>query len=479
MKSSYKRVCVRQLQTTFGMRAYRPGQKAAVHALLSGRDVLCVLPTGAGKSLCWQLPAVVHPGLTIVVTPLIALMQDQLRHLAEKGILAVSINSLMSPMEQEIAVDLIRTGEARILFVSPERLENAYFRQLCCEVLPWLLVVDEAHCILQWGDTFRPAYAGIGDFIRTLPVRPVLCGLTATADGTMQRQISQSLDMKKPKRIMLPVERENLVYEVRTTLDTTAEILRLTRQKPCKTVIFCRTRIRAERLTTYLCANGEAADCYHAGMTREQRMAAQQRFIDGDAQILCATTAFGMGVDIPDIRRIIHDEIPDNLIDYAQQTGRAGRDGEPAICITCLEPRLLILRGRMRKLDVNLCQRWLAQRRKRRRLKKLLRVLLASDCIASGLAHAFGQSTAPCGQCTACRKGRVLKHTPDLAGMKPWQIRLFFLRWQRDALAKKAQCPSRQIASDAALLRAAKTLAFPPDLIVPEELIRLLKHFSH
>ena len=182
MKHSLKQETLRHLRETFGLTDYRPGQKAAVQALLSGRDVMCILPTGAGKSLCWQLPAVVHAGVTVVISPLIALMRDQVQHLTAIGMLAVSLDSLMSPAEKEQALSAIRSGAVRIVFVSPERLQQSSFRHLCREIQPWLIVVDEAHCIVQWGGEFRPAYRQIGDFLHGLQTRPVLCAMTATAD---------------------------------------------------------------------------------------------------------------------------------------------------------------------------------------------------------------------------------------------------------------------------------------------------------
>ncbi len=482
MKNSLKRELRRHLRDTFGLTDYRPGQKEAVYTLLSGRDVMCILPTGAGKSLCWQLPAVVHGGLTLVVSPLIALMRDQVQHLMEIGVPAVSLDRLLSPEERQATMDAIRRGKARIVLVSPERLQQESFRRLCREVTPWLVVVDEAHCIVQWGGDFRPAYQQIGAFLRSLPSRPTLCALTATADPAMQRDICLQLEAPRMQRIILPHIRENLVYKVRTTLDSWGEIIRLCQREPCKTVIFCGTRASAEALADCLQRCGIPAAFYHAGQERGERLIAQERFRTGEIDVLCATSAFGMGVDIPDIRRVIHEQLPPDVIDYAQQSGRAGRDGQPAECILLLEPGDLLHKARIaaRLDDGKWTHRFRVWRMKRRywhKLEQEMRVLLTSRCIPSEMAAVLGRRIPLCGKCSACRNGRMLQRIPQFAGMKEWQIRLWFLRWQRMELARKRQCSPRQIMSDRILGIAAQKLAFPVEVQAPAELERLLAYF--
>ncbi len=482
MKYSLKRACLQHLRDSFGLDHYRPGQKAAVETLLSGRDLMCILPTGAGKSLCWQLPAMVHEGLTVVISPLIALMRDQVQHLHRVGIQAVSLDSLMSPEERAQAMERIRRGEARIVLVSPERLEQWQFRKLCREMSPWLVVVDEAHCIVQWGEEFRPSYLKIGKFLQTLPQRPVMCAMTATADAALQRAISRSLGMCREKRIMLPHIRENLVYEVHTTLDVPWEILRLCLKVPCKTVVFCSTRVGAEWMAVMLRRNGIGAAHYHAGMDREQRLQVQEEFRAGTIEVLCSTSAFGMGVDIPDIRRVIHDHLPGDLIDYAQQSGRAGRDGEPAECILLFEPNDLLVKARL--VQKESCEmgfhpilRWRYQHKYWRKLEKLLRVLLTSRCIPAAMAAALGKTIHPCGKCSACVNGRRMRHIPHFRNMREWQIRLWFLMWQRDEMAKAQHCRPGKIMPDGALMTAASKLVFPVETNATAELERVLAHF--
>lgn len=477
MKHSRKKECLRHLRETFGLSDYRPGQKDAVHALLSGRDVMCILPTGAGKSLCWQLPALVHEGLTVVVSPLIALMRDQVQHLHALGVPAVSIDSLMSADEKEAALAIIRQGRARILFVSPERLEQSAFQHLCREMNPWLLVVDEAHCAVQWGEKFRPAYAGIADFAARLPRRPVLCALTATADSAMQQAIHASLGMQRPKRILLPIIRENLVYEVRTTLHRTKEVVNACRNAAGKTVVFCRSRDRTEDLAALLASLGMRAACYHAGLERQERMRVQERFVAGEINVLCATSAFGLGVDIPDIRQVIHDDLPDSLIDYVQQSGRAGRDGERAECLLLLEPNALVRKAAFRSYERNLLRRVRAWCQYHRRVKQMLRIVMQEPCLTAGISRGFGTRTAPCGQCSACRKGPLVRRAPALVFRKVRHMRLWVLKWQREALARRLGCLPERVVSDRALGYAAQKLVFPADTCAPEEMQRLLRHF--
>ncbi|MBQ2952783.1 MAG: ATP-dependent DNA helicase RecQ [Clostridia bacterium] len=440
MNMQQRRACRHALREIFGVADYRPGQKAAASCLLSGRDLMCILPTGAGKSLCWQLPAVVHEGLTLVVSPLIALMQDQVRGLRCRGIPSVTLNSLMSAQEQREAERQIRAGEVRILFVSPERLESGGLLRLMEQMKPWLLVVDEAHCVVQWGDSFRKAYSRIGDFLRCLTFRPVICAMTATADGAMQRRIAQSLGMRKCRRVMLSVLRPNLRYTMRTTASSTREILRLAVEQPCRTVVFCRSRNRTEALAEELRRAGVNAVHYHAGMDRDFRSAVQDAFASGAIQVLTATTAFGMGVDIPDIRRVIHDALPDSITELVQRSGRAGRDGEDADVILLFSPQELAFCSSL-LMARYLQTRWqpLARLRVVRSewlpMRAMLKLLLGGGCIPQGIAATFGQRVQRCGCCSACLNHPGPVRVPPLPRMNETELLMWLLTWQRDALA--------------------------------------------
>ncbi len=466
MNSADYRACLAHLQGTFGLTDFRPGQKAAASALLRDRDLFCILPTGSGKSLCWQLPALVRPGLTLVVSPLIALMNDQLRHLHRCGVPAVALHHLLSPAENEQAMAALQTGKTRILFVAPERLQQPSLRRLLQNLPPWLVVVDEAHCIVSWGKSFRPAYQEIGAFVERLRCRPVLCAMTATADQAMRRAIAEQLDMTRPVCVTLPVLRENLRYAVRTTLDRTQEILRLLPENGGRSVVFCRTRARTESLAKTLTEQGFCAACYHAGLDRETRIATENRFAEGSVQVLTATTAFGMGVDLPDIRLVIHDFLPGSVIDYAQQSGRAGRDGQEADCILLIDPVNIVLLSqtlrRLREREGYLpWKRFRFAREKLRPQQTVLNTTMKERCIPAAISRAFGQNAPPCGRCSACRNGPLMRRLPHRCLISPAAMTAVFLRLQRNAIAAKQGRPPNQVLSGHALRTAARTLALP------------------
>ena len=483
MKRSIKRMCQRHLRDTFGLPQFRPGQKAAAYALLSGWDLLCVLPTGAGKSLCWQLPAVVHGGLTVVVSPLIALMRDQVAHLARQGVKAVTLNSLMSPEDYAASLSALQDGAADILLLSPERLRNPALAALFADRPPWMVVVDEAHCIVQWGGEFRPAYAAIGEFIHTLPRRPVICAMTATADRNMQRAIAESLMLTRHKRVTLPMVRPNLIYEVCTTLDRTGDILHLCREEPVRTVVFCRSRARAEKLAALLKHQGSQADYYHAGRSREEREAIERRYMAGEIVILAATSAFGMGIDIPDVRRVIHDYLPETLIDYVQQAGRAGRDGQDASCILLLEPMDLVkcggaLRRGLKRLKLHPLRRLTLLRTDWLPVCQMLRVMMTAPCIPAAVARGFGSGSRPCGRCSACRRGPLARRVPQLPFMSEQETIVYFLRWQRDALARQLHLPRRKVLTVQQLHQAARCFSLPGEAGAhARPIARLLDYF--
>lgn len=482
MNRRLKRACMAALADTFRMQDFRPGQKAAASALLTGRDLLCVLPTGAGKSLCWQLPAVVHGGLTVVVSPLIALMQDQLHHLRSRGVGAVTINSHMSADERNEAAQAIRSGDADIVLVSPERLEMEEFRELCRGRQPWLVVVDEAHCVVSWGEEFRTAYARISEFVGAMPSRPVICAMTATADKRMMKQIVQNLAMRWPKRIMLPVLRENLEFSVRTAAFPTSEILKILSASPSRTVIFCRTRARTEALAARLQEVGIAAECYHAGMDADRRSLALTRFRTGETDCITATTAFGMGVDIRDIRRVIHDSLPDHVIDLVQQSGRAGRDGKTAECIILISPGDLLVRREhiaylRRSKSLLPFKGWYARHRSWENIKTLLRISMTARCIPQGIAACFGHRSKPCGGCSACLRGSLTGSIPALHRMSERELRYWLLCWERDALSESLGLPKHGVADDEKLwmMAAGAKVQEHDDPRVRDAMARLLQ----
>ncbi|MGN1021703.1 MAG: RecQ family ATP-dependent DNA helicase [Aristaeellaceae bacterium] len=475
------------LQTIFGLQGFRPGQEKAVDALLRGRDLICILPTGAGKSLCWQLPAVLHEGWTLVVSPLIALMRDQLRGLEKHGLEAVCLDSLQTEEERDASLARLASGQARIALVSPERLQSARFRRVVQARPPWLMVVDEAHCLPRWGESFRPAYAQLDQFLAALPARPVLCAMTATADAAMRRDIARSLGMRRPRQVVLPVTRENLRMALHTTIRPEETILLLMEEHAGeKRVIFCRTRRETERLAMLLRGEGMAAEHYHAGMAREERLAAQTRFTQGETEVLAATTAFGMGVDVPDIRCIVVNGLPETMLDLAQQFGRAGRDGKSADCVLLLDPAALEIRRK--HLVRSRRESWKTWRRAARETGALLDWCLSGRCLQQGIAQAFGQRCAPCGVCSACERAqrlggfRRLAPVPEIHRMRERHLRAWALRWERAEIARRDGVGRQAVMQEQALRRAAEIGRIPSGTRMREEYRRpmaaLLKHMT-
>lgn len=332
------------LHTYFGYDAFRPMQAEIIESVLAGNDTLALLPTGGGKSLCFQVPTFVmaagdseQEGLCLVITPLIALMKDQVANLRQRGILAAAIYTGMSREEQRTAFDNCLYGPYRFLYVSPERLESEEFLRRVIQLPICLIAVDEAHCISQWGYDFRPSYLRIAEIRNVLDV-PVLA-LTATATPEVVEDIQQQLGFKQPNVFRTSFARENLHYVVRRTDDKQQQLLHILQRVQGSAIVYVRNRKRTRELSEWLMANGQSADHYHAGLPASERHAKQQAWKDGQTRIIVCTNAFGMGIDKPDVRLVIHYDLPDSIEAYFQEAGRAGRDGEQAWCVLLYAPR--------------------------------------------------------------------------------------------------------------------------------------------
>jgi ATP-dependent DNA helicase RecQ len=326
---------LKELLAGFGISHLRPGQKEVIECVLAGRDTLAILPTGGGKSLCYQIPALVMPGTTVVVSPLIALMKDQVEKLEEAGIAAEQVNSTLNAAEEGQALRNILRARSEIVFVTPERLQDEDFLADLQKLHIDLFVVDEAHCISQWGHDFRPAFVDLDHAIRKLG-RPPILALTATATEEVARDIAQQLDMRRPKIVNNGIYRSNLQYQVMHVTNEDEKLsaaVQLVREHKGAGIIYAATVKAVEALHDELKAAGEPVTLYHGKLPAGQRKENQDRFMSGEARVMVATNAFGMGIDKPDTRFVIHYQLPANLEAYYQESGRAGRDGTEANCI--------------------------------------------------------------------------------------------------------------------------------------------------
>lgn len=322
------------LREYFGYSSFRQGQEEIINSIMSKRDVVAVMPTGAGKSLCYQVPALAMDGIAIVVSPLISLMQDQVRALIQCGVRAAYLNSSLTPVQLEKATANAKKGMYKIIYVAPERLETESFADFAKSADISLLAVDEAHCISQWGHEFRPSYTKISDFVEKLPKRPIVAAFTATATKLVKNDIIEKLKLQSPFSITTGFDRPNLEFSVFRPLDKDEYLIRyIESHKDTAGIVYCSTRKTTESVAAMLSSNGISAAPYHAGMSDADRSKNQTDFIFDRTRVIVATSAFGMGIDKPNVRYVVHYNMPRNIEQYYQEAGRAGRDGDPAECI--------------------------------------------------------------------------------------------------------------------------------------------------
>ncbi|MCX7025245.1 MAG: DNA helicase RecQ [Spirochaetes bacterium] len=387
------------LRDTFGYDSYRPLQEEIIASVLEKRDVLAVLPTGGGKSLCYQVPALVQPGIAVIVSPLIALMRDQVAFLRELGIEAAVLNSSLPPEEYAANAEAVRSGRARLLYAAPETLVGGRAAGILAAATVSLLAVDEAHCISQWGHDFRPEYRMLGEIRKRLGSPPCLA-LTATATDHVRSDIRTSLGLVAPTEFIGSFDRPNIALEVRPKRRAIEEIVAFALERPDESgIIYCLSRARTEDMAIALRARGIAAAAYHAGLPDAERSRVQDAFISDDIPVVAATTAFGMGIDKPDVRYVIHADLPRSVEQYYQELGRAGRDGLPAKAV------LFYSWGDVRKLESMFADLQGEElEASRARLKALVRVVDADTCRRAGILSYFGQSypAANCASCDVC-----------------------------------------------------------------------------
>jgi ATP-dependent DNA helicase RecQ len=324
------------LKKYFNFSQFRAGQKEIVESILAGRDVVALMPTGGGKSLCFQLPAILSEGISIVISPLIALMQDQVDGLVARGISATYINSALSFEEIDQRLADIKAGKIKIIYIAPERFGNYQFQKLFSQLEVFLLAVDEAHCVSQWGHDFRPDYLNVKQYISLLAKRPIVAAFTATATPEVKEDIIERLALREPDVFVRGFDRPNLKFFVRENLkkkERASEALRIAKSIKGSGIIYAITRKETEELAKFFKAQGINAAAYHAGMAGEKRAKIQNDFMENKFKVIVATIAFGMGVDKADIRFVIHVGMPSSPEGYYQEAGRAGRDGEQAFCI--------------------------------------------------------------------------------------------------------------------------------------------------
>jgi ATP-dependent DNA helicase RecQ len=404
----------RALSRFFGYDSFRRGQETVIQAILEGRDVLGIMPTGAGKSICYQVPAVLLPGVTLVVSPLISLMKDQVDALTETGIPATYINSSLSGKETSERLRAIEDGRYKLVYIAPERLESERFLGLISRIEVPLIAVDEAHCVSQWGHDFRPSYMGIVRILPYLERRPIMAAFTATATDVVKEDILERLRLHAPVRVTTGYARDNLALSVVRNADKRDFLVKYIRERPGQSgIVYAATRREVEACQQHLANLGMRVGKYHAGLTEEERSEVQDAFLRDDLQIIVATNAFGMGIDKSNVRYVVHYNMPKNLEAYYQEAGRAGRDGEPGECVLLYSAADTVTQ----KFFIE--QSEADEERKRndyRLLHDMVEYANTSDCLQRSIVRYFGEEGGePCGRCGNCTDTRELRDMTEEA----------------------------------------------------------------
>ena len=451
----------------FGYSSFRGAQETLISAILSGKDALGIMPTGAGKSICYQIPGLMLPGITLVVSPLISLMQDQVRALKAAGIAGAYLNSSLSYKQYLKALDNARKGMYKIIYVAPERLVTGEFQSFAASVPISLVAVDEAHCVSQWGHDFRPSYMNIAPFVAMLPTRPVLAAFTATATPAVREDILCHLKLRNPEIAVTGFDRKNLFFRVLKPTDKKAALLEfLAQHRDESGIVYCSTRKTVEKITELLKDHGISAARYHAGLEEEERREGQTAFLYDKVKVMVATNAFGMGIDKQNVSYVVHYNMPKNMEAYYQEAGRAGRDGSKAEC-------LLLYGGG----DVHTAEFFInnstegneggpeavAQRRKIEfdKLDQMKNYCYTSGCLRHYILDYFGEDSPlrcdNCGNCRARKNIAAALKQPAVRPHKTERSLYEMLKSVRLDFAEKAGLPPELIFTDRCLQAMAVT----------------------
>ncbi|MFV8442308.1 DNA helicase RecQ [Flavobacterium sp. LB2P44] len=425
-----------KLKENFGFEKFRPNQKDIINCVLSGQDTLAIMPTGGGKSICFQLPALIFPGITIVISPLIALMKDQVDGLKANGIEACYINSSQTEEERQFYIENLKSNIIKLVYIAPESL--SFLDNLFNSLTISLIAIDEAHCISTWGHDFRPAYTNLGYLKNRFPSTPILA-LTATADKATRKDISQQLNLRNPKVFVASFDRKNLSLEVRPALDRVKQIIDFIQEKPNESgIVYCLSRKTTEELADKLHKSGISAKAYHAGLDTKIRSNTQDQFINDDCKVVCATIAFGMGIDKSNVRWVIHYNLPKNIEGYYQEIGRAGRDGLPSQTVLFESYGDVIQLQKFASQGLN-AELQLAK------LERMKQYADALSCRRKILLSYFGELvTENCGNCDICKNPplffdgtviaqKALSAVIRLQETEPLPVIIDFLRGSKNA----------------------------------------------
>ena len=461
------------LKYYFGYDTLRPGQQDLMEGILNGSDVLGIMPTGAGKSLCYQVPALMLPGITIVISPLISLMSDQVKALNQAGVHAAYINSSLTENQIRAALLYAAQGQYKIIYVAPERLNTMRFLDFACRADISMVTVDEAHCISQWGQDFRPSYLEIADFLARLPRRPVVSAFTATATERVKQDITGSLHLQNPVTVVTGFDRPNLFFRVvkrKGGKETDNSILNYVKRHEDESgIIYCATKKNVDSVCELLLQHGILAGRYHAGLSLEERKESQDDFTYDRIRVMVATNAFGMGIDKSNVRYVLHYNMPQSLEYYYQEAGRAGRDGEEAECVLFFSKQDIMINKRL--LDYKAIEGGYTagdpavRANEQRKLNQMIHYCETDECLRRYILNYFGDhSPCTCEKCSNCvvtedeaeenyiETGRAKKKTAELADLTEEGQELFEkLRKCRLELAAKQGVPPFIICSDKTL----------------------------